>query len=275
MKNSFSFKLIVSQLLMSTLLLSKEVATDEKYEQVAHSFEFYGIMFLLFLTALIITFFLAGLFGMYFKGVKEGRTFEDVFGFSFTRTKADKDELLDHNYDGIMELDNRMPPWLKYMFNFTISFAVVYSIIYLITGYGNLQLAEYNSELVQAEADVAAYQLKSASNINENDVKPLSDAKMISKGKESYEKLCIACHASDGGGLVGPNLTDDYWKNGGDFKSIFKTIKHGVPDKGMKSWKNELSPAQILQVASYVKSLRGTLPAKPKDKEGELFSGLE
>jgi cytochrome c oxidase cbb3-type subunit 3 len=82
---------------------------------------------------------------------------------------------------------------------------------------------------------------------------------------------CAPCHGNAGEGSVGPNLTDDYWLHGGSVQSIFKTIKYGVPEKGMKSWKEDLSPAQMAQVTSYIKSLRGTNPPNPKEHQGVLY----
>lgn len=167
-----------------------------------------------------------------------------------------------------------MPPWLQYMFLFTISFAIIYVLHYMVLQTGDLQTAEYNKELATAEREISEYQLKSASFVDENTAKPSSDVAMLGKGKELYQKNCTVCHGQAGEGGVGPNLSDDYWIHGGDFKSIFKTIKHGVTEKGMKSWKQDLSAAQLLQVASYVRSLKGTVQGG-KEKQGELYTGLE
>lgn len=185
--------------------------------------------------------------------------------------EKEHDILLDHNYDGIQELDNSLPPWWKYGFYLTIIFACIYIYRYQIAGTGPSSLQEYQAEVKQADEDKAAYLAKSANNVDENSVKALTEANDLAAGKQIFETTCFACHAKDGGGGVGPNLTDDYWLHGGSIKDVFKSIKYGWQDKGMKSWKDDFSPKQIAQIASYVKSLHGTKPAVPKDKQGELY----
>ena len=183
----------------------------------------------------------------------------------------EEDIMLDHDYDGIKELDNNLPPWWKYGFYATIVFAFVYLIIYHVAGTGKLQLAEYNEELKVA-ADQKAERLKSSTdNVNEDNVVALTDASAINSGKETYDKLCVACHRVDGGGQVGPNLTDEFWLHGGGVKNIFKTITYGVPAKGMISWQSQLSPKQIQQVSSYILTLAGTNPVGPKEPQGDKW----
>jgi cytochrome c oxidase cbb3-type subunit 3 len=98
----------------------------------------------------------------------------------------------------------------------------------------------------------------------------LTDKAAIDNGAKMYQEKCAVCHVNDGGGAVGPNLTDAYWLHGGDVKSIFKTIKYGVPAKGMIAWQNTFNGKQMQELASFVKSLQGTTPAKPKDPQGTL-----
>ncbi|NDC41051.1 MAG: hypothetical protein EBZ77_05800 [Chitinophagia bacterium] len=196
------------------------------------------------------------------------------FWVKFNGAKAIEQEheiLLDHNYDGIQELDNSLPPWWLYGFYCTILFACIYIYRYHIDHSGMSQEQEYATEMEQGEADKAAYLASSNNNIDENNVVLLTHAAGIGAGKEVFSKNCIACHIADGGGGVGPNLTDDYWLHGGGLKDIFKSIKYGWQDKGMKSWKDDLSPLQIQQVASFIKSLRGTHPAAPKAPQGDLY----
>jgi len=188
--------------------------------------------------------------------------------------EKEKDIMLDHDYDGIHELDNSLPPWWKYGFYLTIVIGVIY-MWYFYIGNGPSQIDELNAELRRGEEQVAAYLAKSANNVDENSVVML-DGVGIAEGQSIFSKNCVACHASDGGGnAVGPNLTDAYWLHGGSLKDIFKSIKYGWKDKGMKSWKDDFSPKQIAQLASFVKSLQGTTPAAPKEKQGELYIEAE
>ncbi len=184
--------------------------------------------------------------------------------------EKEADIMLDHDYDGIKELDNSLPPWWKYGFYLTIVTGIIYLWYYHAGGNGPSSYDEFVAEVQAGEEAKAAYLAKSANNVDENTVKML-DASGIAAGKTIFEQTCAACHAKDGGGGVGPNLCDEYWLHGGGLKDVFKTIKYGWPDKGMKSWKDDFSPNQIAQITSYVKSLQGTKPAAPKDKQGELY----
>lgn len=180
--------------------------------------------------------------------------------------------LLDHDYDGIKELDNNLPPWWKYGFYLTIVFAFVYMISYHITGTSDLQGKEYENEMAQAKLEVDEYMKKSANNVDENTVTLLKDASDLAKGKDVFVASCAACHGQLGEGTVGPNLTDDYWLHGGSVQDVFKSIKYGWVEKGMKSWKEDLSPMQIAQVTSYISSLKGTNPPNGKAPQGDLYS---
>lgn len=196
--------------------------------------------------------------------------FWDKFNAAAT-IEHEKDILLDHNYDGIQELDNSLPPWWKYGFYLTIIVGCIYIYRYHISHDGPSQHDEYVAEMQKGADDKAAYLAKSANNVDENTVVLLADPAEIAQGKEMFQKTCIACHLADGGGNVGPNLTDEYWLHGGGIKDIFKSIKYGWQDKGMKSWKDDFSPKQIQQLASFVKSLKGTHPLTPKAPQGELY----
>lgn len=179
--------------------------------------------------------------------------------------------LLDHDYDGIRELDNDLPPWWKYGFYLTIVFAFVYMIHYHVIGTGELQLEEYNAEMTKAKADVDAYMKNSANNVDESTVKMLTEASDLTSGKDFFKASCAACHGQSGEGGVGPNLCDDYWLHGGSVQDVFKSIKYGWVEKGMKSWKEDLSPMQIAQITSFIKSIRGTNPPNGKAPQGDIF----
>ncbi|MBL7919908.1 MAG: c-type cytochrome [Bacteroidia bacterium] len=184
--------------------------------------------------------------------------------------EKEADIMLDHNYDGIVELDNNLPPWWKYGFYLTIVIGVIYLINYHVTGTGDLQTAEYEKSLVIAKAEVDEYMRTSANNVDETTVKQLEGAD-LEFGKDLFMANCAACHGKLGEGTVGPNLTDAYWLHGGSLPDIFKTIKYGWVDKGMKSWKEDFSPIQIAQIASFIKTLNGTNPAGAKAAQGELY----
>ena len=187
-----------------------------------------------------------------------------------TPVEREAEIMLDHDYDGIRELDSKIPPWFAWLFILTIIFAAYYMIDYHIIGSGQVQYEEYAQEVKMASLEREAL-IKSGAFINEETVTLLSDASDLEKGKAVFDQNCIACHASDGGGIVGPNLTDEYWIHGGGIKNVFKVIKYGVVEKGMISWQTQLNPNQMQEVASYVLSLQGTNPAAPKQPEGEIW----
>ncbi len=188
--------------------------------------------------------------------------------------EKEKDIDLSHDYDGIRELDNSVPPWWKWAFIATICFGVVYLWRFHIAESAPMQVEELNIAMRKAEADKQEYLKLSASKVDENTVKML-DAGGISNGKVLFTANCVACHGSNGEGNVGPNLTDDYWLHKGSINDIFKTIKYGWIDKGMKSWKDDFTPTQIAELSSFVKSLHNTNPANAKAPQGELYKEAE
>ena len=185
--------------------------------------------------------------------------------------EKEADILLDHDYDGIKELDNNLPPWWIYSFYISIFFAIIYLGHYHLFNTGDLMIAEYQNELLEAKQNI---ETKKASGdlviIDETNVELLADASSIETGAKLYASLCAACHGSEGQGLVGPNLTDPYWVHGGEFKEIFSSIKYGIPEKGMIAWKSQLSPGQIQKVTSFIMSIKGSTPPNPKAPEGNL-----
>ena len=179
--------------------------------------------------------------------------------------------ILDHNYDGIRELDNVLPPWWVYMFYVTIIFGVVYLVRFHIVG-DYSQDEEFIQEITIAKAEIEEYKKNAKNLVDVNTVELLTDATDLSKGQAIFETNCVACHMADGGGGIGPNLTDEYWILGGGIKNVFRTISEGGRDgKGMVAWKNSLKPAEMAQVASYLLKFQGTTPANPKDAEGEIW----
>lgn len=187
-----------------------------------------------------------------------------------TPVEREKDIMFDHDFDGIKELDSKIPPWFSWLFILTIIFAAYYMINYHIIGSGQVQHEEYTEEVRVASLQREAL-IKSGALVNEETVTLLTDPAGLEAGKNIFQTNCIACHAADGGGIVGPNLTDDYWIHGGGIKNVFKVIKYGVVEKGMISWQTQLNPNQMQDVASYIISLHGTTPAAPKAPEGEIW----
>lgn len=178
-------------------------------------------------------------------------------------TGAYEDEIIEgHDYDGIQEFDNNLPPWWVGMFYMTIIFSVIYLGYYW--GFdGPTQQEEY-----QAQMDEAAAKYKDIDEVYEA---PIEDVALLSEAIEIYNANCAACHREDLGGQIGPNLTDAYWKHKGGINDIYKTVKYGIPNTAMKSWKNEFDNDQIYAISSYIMSKNGSNPPSPKDKEGDLY----
>lgn len=218
----------------------------------------------------------------------------------------EKDKLLDHDYDGIRELDNSLPPWWINLFYITILFGIGYFVYYHILDIGDLQIAEYNKEMgyvTEASAEeftlsqgyhspysrtpshykeptpagdagqsVIAEQESVEAEVEEINYEPVTDAGRLQNGTAVYTTNCVACHGMNGEGGIGPNLTDSYWINGdGSFNEIVKVIRDGVPVKGMIAWKPILKPDDLLDVASHVNTLKGTNPANAKEPQGTSY----
>lgn len=172
----------------------------------------------------------------------------------------------DHEYDGIRELDNDLPPWWKWLFYLTIVFAIVYMIrLFVFEADDLVQQSEYNKEMAQAASLAPA-----PTSTNAFEMKVLTDPTSLANGKAIFDKICAVCHLPDGGGLVGPNMTDDYWIHGNTLEEMFNTVTNGVIEKGMIAYKDQYSPQQRLEVISYILTLHGTTPATPKAPQGEL-----
>ena len=175
------------------------------------------------------------------------------------------EKLMDHNYDGIQELDNPPPRWIMAIFYITIAFAIIYAANYFWLGVGDSQDEEYVRKSMKHD------QKYKIANMSSDDLVLLTDATAIEEGKTIYSEMnCFACHGMSGeGNAVGPNMTDDYWIHGCDFKSVFNIIKNGNPAKGMTAFKGQISDEKIQKVSSYILTMKGTNPANAKDPQGE------
>lgn len=175
--------------------------------------------------------------------------------------------LMHHEYDGIRELDNNLPPWWLWGFYASIVFAVIYIFNYHVLKTSDLQIEAYNKDKARAEKEIAAYLESQAMNVDENSATLLTDNSDISAGKAIFSERCVSCHTANGSGDIGPNLTDKTWIYGYDVKDLFKTIKYGTGKKGMPEHESKLNPVQIQQVASYILSMP---EATGKAPEGEI-----
>ena len=184
----------------------------------------------------------------------------------------EQDVQLDHDYDGIKELDISLPPWWIYGFYFTILFAGVYMYRYHISKSSPLQVEELAIEKIQAEKDKVAFMATLANNVDETSIAYNPTAELLAEGKVIFVKNCVSCHGPEAqGASIGPNLTDEYWIHKGGIKDIFKTIKNGVQEKGMIPWGQQLSNAQIAAVATFIKSLQESHPTNPKAPQGDKY----
>ncbi len=193
-----------------------------------------------------------------------------------------RDELLDHEYDGIKEYNNPLPRWWLWLFYGTILFAAFYLPWHWL-GYGLSGPQEYQEELAAVQRAPAAPAPGGAppgpgqpdagkSSRPQGALAPAAvTPAMVEEGKAIFAANCVPCHGPQGQGIIGPNLTDNHWMHGNTLGDITRTITDGVPDKGMIAWKTVLNPQKIAQVAAYVKSLKGTNPPNPKPPQGQLY----
>lgn len=237
-----------------------------------------GVIVLLLILIIYLMSFITAVFRKENPAMAEEPTWWESFKEKFitgdvAEEAVEKKEMTDHSYDGITELDNFMPPWLQYTFLITAIFGIGYFLNYSVLGYGKTGVEEYEEEL-RIEA-IASEERKAnaAAGIDETTVVFDETPSALASGKTIFEGNCAACHAIDGGGGVGPNLTDDYWIHGNSISDVFTVIKYGVVSKGMVPWEDQLSPEEIQQVASYILTLNGTSPANPKEPQGELVGG--
>lgn len=186
--------------------------------------------------------------------------------------EREADIMMHHNYDGIRELDNSLPPWWVNMFIITIVWSAAYMFYYHFGGGGPSQAEEYEREMEKAKKEIAIALAGKASAVDESNVTLITDALALGEGELIFKNSCAACHGAQGeGNAVGPNLTDEYWLHGGGITNVFRTIKYGVPEKGMIAWQSQLKAADMQKVASYILSLQGTNPPNAKEPQGELW----
>ena len=212
------------------------------------------------------------------KGVKVVGVWDQIMNSlnRFTPVEQEKNILLDHNYDGIKELDNHLPPWWVYLFYGTVVYAVIYLFVYHIAEVVPTPEKEYQVAMETAAVEVAEYRKTMASNIDETNVAFLKDDKTaLEAGKQAFDKNCVACHGKLLEGGTGPNLTDEFWLHGGSIQDVFKTIKYGVQEKGMIPWEKKLKPDVIQNVASYILSMQGTNPPNAKEAQGDKYESTD
>lgn len=191
------------------------------------------------------------------------------------KARSEEEIIIDHDYDGIRELDNNLPTWWVYGFYATIIFAVVYMARYHVFD-GPTQEEEYRREVAAAQVSIEEYRRTAKGLVDASTVVMLTDASDLNTGRNLYDSNCAVCHRADGGGGIGPNLTDNYWVLGGSLSNIYEVISEGGrPGKGMIPWKNDLRPLEIAQVSSYVVTLQGTNPPDAKEAEGDFYASEE
>ncbi len=276
--------MVIAFLLLEFTIDSGDQMAIEKYPII------WGVLAMLFLFAVAIEVVAETLKSILYRGLsedaqkrylkaEEARKSQQFVGLKriYNKLKGGKpieeegEIVLDHNYDGIRELDNRLPPWWLYGFYITMVFAAIYLLRYHVFD-GVKQAQEFEIEMEEARLAVEEYKKTAKDLIDASTVELLTDAADLTAGQNIFNQNCVACHKADGGGGIGPNLTDPYWILGGGIKNVFTTISEGGRSgKGMVAWKNDLKPSEIAQVASYVLSFQGTTPAEPKDPEGEIW----
>lgn len=211
--------------------------------------------------------------------VRKGAPAEEVEKATWTELflKPERDRPLDapiegHNYDGIVELDNNPPAWFNWLFFLPILWGFFYIMYFHVLNIGELQAGEYETEVQLAEVENVKREEARAKDIES--LEALTGEEDLALGAQIFSINCAACHKADGGGSVGPNLTDNSWLHGGDFKSIYGTVYNGVPAKGMQAWGKKLKFKEILQVSSYIdQQLRNTNAEGGKTPEGEVYAG--
>jgi cytochrome c oxidase cbb3-type subunit III len=246
-----------------------------------------GFVFLVALLVVAVAFYMIKVLNVFVRKVAEDRAaklgipYKPEQGFwltfwnrinAFKPVEKEADILLDHNFDGIKELDNHLPPWWTWLFYITIVWSVIYLVVYHVSDTLPLQDEEYQQEVSLAEQQKQQLtSLQPQESIDEAALAFENDSEIIQRGRKVYATNCASCHNPEGQGGIGPNLTDQYWLHGGSITNIYQTIKVGVPEKGMIPWGPVLSPSQIRDVSFYIMSIQGTNPSNPKEPQGALY----
>jgi len=289
MKTTASYLRVIGFMILAFFLLEITVDSGEEWAILKYPI-IWAVLGMVFFFAIAMEIIAAALQRILYNGLSEeaksryvaAETLREQKRFGWFKRKytemlgakpieSEQEIVLDHNYDGIRELDNKLPPWWTSLFYITIVFAVVYFVYYEVFD-GPTQIDEYETEVAIADKQIAEFKKNNKDLIDAETVELLTEPSDLAAGKAVFTANCVACHKDDGGGGIGPNLTDDYWILGGGIKNVFHTISEGGrAGKGMIPWKTDLKPSEIAQVASYVLSLHGTKPAEPKAPEGEIW----
>jgi cytochrome c oxidase cbb3-type subunit 3 len=181
----------------------------------------------------------------------------------YDQETIDSKLMIDHDYDGIKELDNPPPPWLMMIFYGTIIWSVFYVFYYHVFD-GPSQEDEYNTEMAEAKANMPQ------STFDESNITLLTDEASMAEGLKLYSsKACDACHGVTN---IGPNLTDNFWIHGNTIANVFKTVKYGVAEKGMTPFKDQMTDEQIQQVSSYIiVKMKGAATSNTKGPQGDEY----
>ena len=279
-KDKFNKSAMILMMMGLFSLLPQNASASNLLTYVMTNEVFYllvGLIILLFIIAVMLSSTLKGLLRELSEEEEEASFISQLTENLTEAVPVEREEevLTDHEYDGIRELDNVLPPWWVYLFYVTIIFSVVYMIRYHVVGSGNVMAEEYQAEMLEAEkVQEAMAEANPGMAISEENVERLTENSEIERGKVIFNANCATCHLETGGGDNGPNLTDQYWIHGGSIKDIFTTIKYGVSGK-MIAWETMIKPDDMQRVASYVMTLQGTNPPNGKEPQGELYVPME
>ncbi len=186
------------------------------------------------------------------------------------RTEYQQDTVMDHEFDGIQEFDNRLPNWWLWLMWGSMVFALIYWVFFHTLGVGVLPVERFEMEMQVAQEAQIARALEAGID-NEFFLMMSQTEDKVAEGREIFVKHCVACHLDQGQGSVGPNLTDGYWIHGCEPMQMLKTINDGVAAKGMPAWMNQLGPTRVNAVLAYILTIKDNEVAG-KAPEGEPCS---